>query len=372
MVTIFAGRDASGAIRFLDQVSSGLGCGCSCMVCGAALVAKKGQINDWHFAHESGQTNPECAVGAANLLRKMAAQRLSETGRFPNISPFRTTARSGRFEVAAQWAAPILGVEWLDGHRAEEPLAILELPRDHHANVYLCIEGETPPALDPMQGALGFHLPMPPATAFRSHEDLRRFIDSHLTGQWLHLPDLEGQLAEAQREAEAQALAERERIERYQAGLRQAAGQRWAKIRRAAQQIAPSAHFLLDEQSPMPWAPPAQEARDKPQSPSPEIAEDFPWAEDHKPLSSFFCLHFNDGSQWLLYETNAHGYLLRPWPQAEEGWDEALPPSIGVADESLVAYRVPSYYDFLMASRAFLAGMRNTSSAFEVPACFGN
>lgn len=372
MVTIFAGRDASGIIRFLDQVPSGLGCGCTCMVCGAALVAKKGQINDWHFAHESGQTNPECAAGAANLLRKMAAQRLSETGRFPQIPPYQTTARKDRFEVAAQWDAPILGVEWLSDHELGEPVATLELPRNHRANVYLWIDGEAPPSLDRMNGALGFHLPMPPATAFRNHDDLCRFIDAHVAGQWLYLPDLTGQLAEAQLEADALAQAERERIEHFQAGLRQAAGQRWAKIRRAAHQISPSSDFLANDQAPMPWAPPTQQAAMTPQIPSPVSEKAYPWATDHKPLSSFFCLQFNDGSQWLLYETNANGYLLRPWPQAEEGWDEALPRSIGIADESLGAYRVPSYYDFLMASRPLCAGMRNTSSASEVSDCFGN
>ena len=43
MVSIFAGMDDTGAIRFLNEVPSGLACGCFCMVCGSALIARKGE-----------------------------------------------------------------------------------------------------------------------------------------------------------------------------------------------------------------------------------------------------------------------------------------------------------------------------------------
>ena len=104
----------------------------------------------------------------------------------------------------------------------------------------------------------------------------------------------------------------------------------------------------------------------------PTVEEVFSWAWNRKAHAGFFCYQFKDGSQWLLYETHSHGHLLRPWPQASEGWDEALPPSLGNADEELQAYRVSSYLDFLMASRSYVAAMQNTSTPAEVAACFNS
>lgn len=36
----------------IDDATSGINCGCACPECGTPLIAKKGNIKDWHFAHE--------------------------------------------------------------------------------------------------------------------------------------------------------------------------------------------------------------------------------------------------------------------------------------------------------------------------------
>ncbi|MET0333324.1 MAG: hypothetical protein ABW190_03560, partial [Rhizobacter sp.] len=54
-------------------------------------------------------------------------------------------------------------------------------------------------------------------------------------------------------------------------------------------------------------------------------------ASDEEPVSW-------DGSAWVVYEMVDGNMAIAPWPK-EDGWDEALPPSVGVADETLGIYR---------------------------------
>ncbi|MEQ8705090.1 MAG: hypothetical protein RIC19_14285 [Phaeodactylibacter sp.] len=54
----FALRDHQ--IVSIDEVSRGLSCGCTCLSCGAPMVAKKGQRQAHHFAHYKGA---DCAHG---------------------------------------------------------------------------------------------------------------------------------------------------------------------------------------------------------------------------------------------------------------------------------------------------------------------
>lgn len=90
------------------------------------------------------------------------------------------------------------------------------------------------------------------------------------------------------------------------------------------------------------------------------------WATQAISNSSFFCYLFKDGSRWTLYKMESEKYALRPWPSAEEGWDEALPPSIGRAQANLGCYLIADYRSFLIAVRPYIAGMRNTSNPAEI------
>ncbi len=52
------------------DVQSGLACGCTCIGCGAILVAKKGAKKRWHFAHHNVEIGESCAESAIHAAAK--------------------------------------------------------------------------------------------------------------------------------------------------------------------------------------------------------------------------------------------------------------------------------------------------------------
>lgn len=56
--TLYGQRN--GMVMHIDDVSSGLACGCTCLGCGNQLVARKGEIYRHHFAHHVQSENPCC------------------------------------------------------------------------------------------------------------------------------------------------------------------------------------------------------------------------------------------------------------------------------------------------------------------------
>ena len=69
--------DKEGRVRSVDEVARGLACDCACSVCGERLIARQGEIREWHFAHESGS---DCAGSAESALHAAAKQLLAESG----------------------------------------------------------------------------------------------------------------------------------------------------------------------------------------------------------------------------------------------------------------------------------------------------
>lgn len=57
-----------------DEVASGRACNCNCPGCNAPLIAKKGERNIWHFAHDG----LACSTGAETALHLMAKQILAD------------------------------------------------------------------------------------------------------------------------------------------------------------------------------------------------------------------------------------------------------------------------------------------------------
>lgn len=66
----------NGELIHINDVTQGLECGCICPNCEANLIAKKGNVNEHHFAHES----KECDISIAQetVLHIMAKEILSE------------------------------------------------------------------------------------------------------------------------------------------------------------------------------------------------------------------------------------------------------------------------------------------------------
>jgi len=52
------------------DVESGLACGCTCVGCGAILVAKKGDKVSWHFAHHIANGSESCVESAIHAAAK--------------------------------------------------------------------------------------------------------------------------------------------------------------------------------------------------------------------------------------------------------------------------------------------------------------
>ena len=56
-------------------------------------------------------------------------------------------------------------------------------------------------------------------------------------------------------------------------------------------------------------------------------------------MTSMAYFHLPDGQGWIrvMHATGSH--CLMPWP-ASEGWDEALPPTVGSPDLALGGYQI--------------------------------
>lgn len=168
-------------------------------------------------------------------------------------------------------------------------------------------ESHCPASVVPERGALVAMVAMPEALYLRSHPQLMAHLERSITYEWRALPDIYGVLASAQEQAEQAAKA----MQRHRAAIQEAAGRRWAHIRKraAATDRGEDAVGVV----PQPLLQAAFGAPDRSSHPPPA------WAEDIKPLSSIFCYLFKDGIRWVLYETQTRGFLLKPWPLDEEG-----------------------------------------------------
>lgn len=68
---LIAKNSTTGQVIDIKKASNGLGCNCLCSCCGDRLIAKQGEINDWHFAHESGA---DCSGARESALHEAAKQ----------------------------------------------------------------------------------------------------------------------------------------------------------------------------------------------------------------------------------------------------------------------------------------------------------
>lgn len=67
--------DKEGRMRSVEEVTRGLDCKCVCPSCGEAVVARQGDIREWHFAHV---TDSNCQTGSETALHLAAKQLLLE------------------------------------------------------------------------------------------------------------------------------------------------------------------------------------------------------------------------------------------------------------------------------------------------------
>jgi len=346
---LFAAYDGAGGLRFIGDVARGAACGCFCPACGCPLVAKQGDEVQWHFAHEGSNERPECAVGAANLLRRLAIEAvfLASQRELP-FQPFRTVVHGPAGAAvgprAVEWSVNPVGVlAWHADAPMGGSIATLELPGGQQAELRVVTDGASAPGA-PIDGDAAralFVAPAPPVEALRHHDALLRHFQQTGRFLWQQLPDTLGLVAKCRRDLQREADA-----------LREAAGRRWASIRRSMEEP-------ICDSLPTPPAPAG------PPPPAPVPA----WAPGQRPGAVYHYRRLTDDTRWVAYEAAAGGMLLAPYPGCFDGWEEYFPPRLAVADDGgLPVLRVVDFNALLMFFRDKTAVSRVTSSAAEFAA----
>lgn len=62
--------NTEGRIKSVEEVARGLECNCTCPCCGERVLARQGEVREWHFAHASGADCDGAAEGALHLAAK--------------------------------------------------------------------------------------------------------------------------------------------------------------------------------------------------------------------------------------------------------------------------------------------------------------
>ncbi len=372
MPEIFVGRGEDGEFKYLSQVPSGLACQCTCLVCNGPLIARKGQINEWHFAHAGGQTHVDCIVGARNFLRKMAAEVLC---RAPSMVRVKPNERRVSFAHLSQTI--VLNDEIRELVVKSFPLdakvgmaTIVATGTTVHEkipfNLHVQVEGEDVSVLgEHEKGLLLLRVPYLATDVLRSEEETRQAIAHTMTLEWQYLPNVHTtsirtlQSLQARHQAEEAAQAERMRLqtERQQQATARMTGH--TGLPQAPQFRAMPVAMTATEES---------GASFMAQSPAGASAPE--WVSHYGDNTSLFCHRFRDGSYWLLGKSNDR-WLLHPWPVSEDGWDEALPPSLGVPDEELGGYICgANFLEAIQRVNAFSIGVQNTRDPGELHRMF--
>lgn len=370
MVQIFAGVDPHGALRFISEVPSGLACNCVCLTCGARLVARKGEINDPHFGHESGQQRPECLVGARNLVRRIISEHF-QAHALPAPSVFETMVRSGSSAESASWNMKITHViEWRPRPGPDSPAALLALEHDYRAELIIVTDGEEPSftSNSPHVGRLVLQAPMPSPESLRSKDAVTPYLVANMRLRWVYLPDAFGVIESTNQRLEQKQRVAAERAKDFLVERQRLAGQRWAQVRSTLRNLG--AHGLGEMTKPLP----IPESRQVPSPPveqtNADLRTDAAWARCHVPQSGIFCYVLSDESQWVLIRDSGFGLVLRQYPEAQEGWDECFPPSVGRPDVDAGGYLVANIGIFFGTFGRYFKGMGNTSSPEDVPRIF--
>lgn len=107
--------DKNGKLHYIEDVATGLKCGCYCPECNALLIAKNGGSNrEHHFAHESGL---ECEHAGETVLHLLAKEVLHETKQI-------TTPRFNDFKEKTITFDDILTEERFAGGRRADAVGV--------------------------------------------------------------------------------------------------------------------------------------------------------------------------------------------------------------------------------------------------------
>ncbi|WP_439606192.1 hypothetical protein [Hydrogenophaga sp.] len=338
MTQLFAAIDAGGAMRFIGEVQRGADCGCACPECAKPLVARQGSANDWHFAHEASQERPECRAGAGNMLRRLAIELLKARSQTSGLllPPYQQRVSIAGALVNLyedlQWHAQPMGeVQWNVRAAAHEPVARARLDTGVELQLFVQVDDAEPPACEDGCAQVVYRCRMPPAQALRERHTAEQYLEQHGELLWGHHPDTLGQVAAARARLEARSR----RI--YGNWLAMADANAGAAA--VATDVAPPPLFY----GPGTPAEPAEVVRHA-------------CAPGHAPNVSFTFYRLSATEAWLLYLLERSGpvdwrnaaekhYALAPYPGPFEGWAQALPDTVGVADVAAGIVRCRVFLD---------------------------
>jgi hypothetical protein len=315
-LSIFAGVDAEGALKFVGDVPRGAACGCTCAACGAPLVARRGAIRSWHFAHEASQERPDCFAGAVNLLRRLAGQRLRDLG-IPPLPVYSTTAATKfPLRVLSESISCEPGPATVELWEAEPgqtgSTALLRLASGTGVRLFVTVGQHAQVRTGDVragEGAIFYEVPLPfAAEQLKDLEAAIRHIDENGSFFWRHFPDAAPLKAEA--------------LARLEVEAKKPLGQPLS--RRETFQPPPRE------------APAWQYAAIVPPAPAP-VVDESPWAAWRKPRHAFLCYGLRDGTGWVLFPHQDGRHVMAPYPSFE-GWDEAMPARIGKLLPDLPVY----------------------------------
>jgi len=336
MQSLFAAVDSAGSTRYIGDVPRGASCGCFCASCGSPLIARCGDVREWHFAHEAKQERPECLTGAINLLRRTAIEwlqglpglRLPEYIRSVTSTPPLPSVR----EIVAWKDWPRQYSDWRPAAARTEPVVRIEMNTGLQVELYVEI-GDRRGRDELLMGDVGFveyWIPEPTLGQIRSVDDALGHAASQGSFTWVHQPDVHGLIARAQRDVDAR-----------------------------AEKVKKDGTFLT--------RPTASERFVPLPTPSLDIAS--PWDHWRSPKSSFIHYRSNSSDEgWIHIRHRDQRAVMVPWPSAWEGWDEFFPVRYAHVDYKLGGMVLDQEVNaMLLVSRSFTGGTRNYSSFAEVP-----
>jgi hypothetical protein len=359
MTELFAGVTAQGETRFIGEVTRGAACGCFCPFCNSPLVAKHGEINEWHFGHLAMQERPECAVGAHNLLRRLGVQYLHDLPQL--ILPLykQVLTRQGRFgqiREVVEWQSEVVKVtDWNLAAARGQSIGVLTLRDGAKIDMFIDIGSQRPSHQSHLShGKIVFYCPVPDPESLRTQDKAREWLRYQGEFVWVFQPDVNGHVASANqrlvdRFQEMEGALHELEIRALEKGMNLPHSRQWAvDAYRERKQQKPEGPAALTMQ-------PAQKR-----------AHEIPWSSQVKPMSMLFYWRLKTGEAWVMYERIDQSRCVAPWPECVEGWDESLPQTVGAPDLTLAAYIVRDLANAMIWMNSRAATARNTSNMEEL------
>jgi predicted RNA-binding Zn-ribbon protein involved in translation (DUF1610 family) len=152
--------DKQNQIRSIDEVTRGLSCECTCPSCGEEVIARQGEVREWHFAHASTVV---CTTGAETALHLAAKQVILQ---HQGITiPGRTVTESLRLADGRSGTGEVTRPEmWLDFNNVEAEMSFRNIRPDIVAslnNTYFFIEIAVTHFIDEDKKELFYELNLP-------------------------------------------------------------------------------------------------------------------------------------------------------------------------------------------------------------------